>query len=200
MFLCNLPDDTIFEVISYFSKNKDSLFFLTCTKELYKFMKKNGFMVHVELTDSAKKYIQQCNANQLTLQKIFLLNMENPANWIFNYPRFVECSNCVFTEPFLPSGRKPVHTKDLILRSSKGLRTKLVVKWELFPKLRKVLIKAWDVDLTGLDMLPELEMVYIQTNYGYYTKSGKNGKIIFANSDTNFVIETLAVRITRVGR
>jgi hypothetical protein len=193
MFLNEMPEDMIMYIFLFLPSNKDTLNTMKTCKELYRIGMKNGFLKTISLRpDNCDRFLK----NIYTIDTATIEDQKDPQSWIFRFPRQVICKRCTLTGPFIPNNVTNTEVLDFKVHTSRRMfRT----DWSLFPKLRVLTMKVYDIDVTGLDELPNLGTVHIRTQNGFYTRAKVGDPITYQDDNTDFILAQLAtIRSRRV--
>jgi hypothetical protein len=131
---CSINDLDIFIIgliSSYFSDNDSSINLALSCKEFYSFFKSSGYLKSITVTPhtGVDLFLKHCFAHRKTIQRVTMLNIQNPQYWLPFWPDEVYFFNCKVTDTISPT--KPCSTKILSVVSCD--ETRAVVDWKKFP-------------------------------------------------------------------
>jgi hypothetical protein len=150
-----LINENLIEVM-YYLNNKDSCNFISTCKQLKNFFYKFGYIKDISLKPLLKPNLYDffliCAQNINTLRSIYVSNINNPHLWIpSKWPKIVRFYYCNITDKIDP----PIsHTQEILIiqheiinnvRSEKQLNLK--INWKKFPKLKKLTLKVFNVNI-----------------------------------------------------
>ena len=171
-------------MFGWLETNEETIALAETCKRWWAIANSYGYIRKLKMTPhtDGNKYISLYNANVRTINSVYVENQPNPHDWIFVFPRMVNCSECELAKQFIPNGGKPCKTELLVFRNlhTKTASTTFKTNWALFPKLRRLVLYVEECDLTGLENLKHLDTTYIRTSAGVYTRNGITGVFAFA--------------------
>lgn len=170
--LLNLPTEILQSLFQWFQSNQESIALIKTCKEWKNITKNHGYIRKLSFPiQSGLNWINTFCNHPNTIDRVYIYNQTDPHFWIFKFPRIVNCCDCNLTTPFIPNGGTPCDTETLIFRNMLDpYMTKFKTNWELFPKLRTLIIYVYDCDVDGLEKLKDLYTVAVYTYWGCYKK------------------------------
>lgn len=165
MFFQELSEDIHKYIWDIIDNNTDILSLMQTCHYFYKNGKKWGYIKTLvfDISSDVIKYINMYNKAFKSLRKIEITNIYDPISWILyrRWPKTVIFNNCNMghgnVDPL------PSITENLIIRENRHLKTcnMLRINWCKFPKLRVLDIYTHNVDLEGIEVCKDLEVVRI---------------------------------------
>jgi hypothetical protein len=153
--------------ISFYLNNLDSYSFILVSKRLKTLFYKEGFLKYISfgyniINTDIYNFSITCSRHYKCLKSIYVSNTNNPQIWIqIIWPKIIHFNFCNITElidPFYIS-----NTEELSIKQHQIANRNITLKinWFKFPRLKKLKIITFDIDLTGIDNCKSLKHVDI---------------------------------------
>lgn len=153
-----LPKDILRTILQTYLNNKDSNnLSITCKNiysidYLYFLCNKNQDIWYFSFVFS-KHYT--------TLKSILVKDVSEPESWLISkWPEKVKFLNCKHDkiDPY-----NITNTEELIIDQNYNNNKKIKINWYKFPKLKKIKITTYDIDISGINNCKNLEHIYLIT-------------------------------------
>lgn len=157
MIQFKIPHEVLNKIVEYINDNESLNLFYTC-KFIYNTLKHNGFKKSLSITPS-----NIINSNNIieshyrTLNCLVYVDIQNQSQLSLNH----WFENMIFLRCRLPDlyPNKMTNTKLLVIHSLKY--NMLNIKWDFFPKLEDLYIRAYDITNLDYDKCKNLKKVCI---------------------------------------
>ena len=160
--LLNLCEDLLLDITRHLITNKDMINIRkTCVKlknltDTYGYIRNIVFGMHTDCMN----FIQLYSNNTNSIYKLTMEHLDNPVHWIpSKWPYTMEFKNCnMGTDVINPPKSK---TKILLIDDVYKTQSILNINWSKLPDLRELYIKVPDINLEGLQICQNLEVICI---------------------------------------
>ena len=166
-----LPKDILRNILQNYLNDTDSNNFSKTCKTIYKidylYFLKNYYEDIWYFSSVFSKHYK-------TLKYIYIKNVSEPETWLVSvWPSKVEFLNCNHykIDPY-----NITNTEELIIIQNYFYKKKLKINWYKFPKLKKIHIEIYDIDISGLHNCKNLEYIYL---------TSKNNNVILSKDIFN---------------
>jgi hypothetical protein len=176
-----LPKDILRNILQTYLNDKEANnLFRTC-KTIYnidylRFLQNKNYDIWYFSLVFAKHYT--------SLNSIFIKGVSEPELWLsYKWPRKVEFLNCYHSKI---DPCNITDTEELIINQKQSYNKKIKINWYMFPKLKKIQIQTYDIDISGIYNCKNLEHIYLISHQSNIVLSKdiyniKNLKYLFTN-------------------
>ena len=168
MSLLNLCDNTLLCILNYIHTNKESVKLRLVCRRLKYVCDRYGYIKQLVLDTHTNypQFIYLYNQHYNSIRSLNVIGIDDPAIWIpTSWPHRVEFSRCYIAPSPIQPPLSP--TEILVIDDATyntnitGSRGTLRINWRKLPYLRKLYIKAVDIDFSGMEHCHNLEKVYL---------------------------------------
>jgi glutaredoxin-related protein len=161
-----LTDYDLINISSYLN-NLDSYSFILVSKRLKTLFYKEGFLKYISfgyniINTDIYNFSITCSRHYKSLNSIYVSNTNNPQIWIqIIWPKIIHFNFCNITELIDPS--YTTNTEELSIKQHEIANRNITLKinWFKFPRLKKLKIITFDIDLSGVDSCKNLKHIDI---------------------------------------
>ena len=156
-----IPEEIIL-LISSFLNNRDSLHIVKTCKYYKNILYKYGFYKSLNYNSNFIHFLENFKKHNNTLTDVYIHNASNIHILMFMmWPKRISFLNCIFTYDIKPNN---TNTEYLYITSLKN--TKIKIDWSKFPKIKCLFLNIHDIDLNGIELCSNLEIIclYLEIN------------------------------------